>query len=316
MKQEQFIQKTAGLDIGKTKLDAAIAGQLDQLCVTNDAVGRQALIVWLTQHGVHRVGMEATGGYERDIREALEIDGFDVIIHRPEEVRCFAVFKRLKAKNDRLDAQIIAQATVQVSGIRASRDPQLLELAEHLTQYEQFSDLLARAKMFKEHLRLKESKAENAVLISCLKGHKARVVARILKLIKACPELKARYDLLRSLPGIGPVIAAVLVIRMPELGHMQHGQASALLGVAPYDRDSGDHKGKRFIKGGRSRPRRFLYIAALAAKRMNTPFKTLADRLRANAKPPKVAIVAVMRKLIEAANLVLKRHTPWQIQLN
>jgi transposase len=127
-------------------------------------------------------------------------------------------------------------------------------------------------------------------------------------------DLAQRLRLLTSLPGFGPVVAASLVIRMPELGAMKKGQAAALIGVAPFDRDSGQWKGQRFISGGRDRPRRMLYLAALAAKTFDPAFKAFAQALIGRGKPKKVAIVAVMRKLIEAANLILARATPWQRQ--
>lgn len=129
--------------------------------------------------------------------------------------------------------------------------------------------------------------------------------------VKAHPDLAARLKLAMSLPGFGPIVAAGVVIRMPELGAMERGQAASLLGVAPFDRDSGQFKGLRFIGGGRARPRRLLYLAALSAKRCDPDFKRFAHRLLARGKPPKVALVAVMRKLIEAANIVLARGQPW-----
>ena len=126
------------------------------------------------------------------------------------------------------------------------------------------------------------------------------------------PDLAARLALLRSLPGFGPVVAVAVLIRMPELGALEPGKAGALLGVAPFDSESGQHKGQRFIQGGRARPRRLVYIAALAAKRIDPGFRTFAERLRSNGKPPKLILVAIMRKLIEAANLILNQQRPWE----
>ena len=162
-----------------------------------------------------------------------------------------------------------------------------------------------------EHVTLKDLAARLRRQIAALVRFKARLAADILARIEAHEDLQARYRLLLSLPGVGPVVAAALVVRMPELGAMKRGQAAALIGVAPFDRDSGQHRGARFIAGGRGRPRRLLYLAALAAKRSDPALKAFAQRLLANGKPPKVAIVAVMRKLIEAANLVLQRQQPW-----
>ena len=147
--------------------------------------------------------------------------------------------------------------------------------------------------------------------IASLTRLKAKLAADVLAAIKAQPDLLVRFRLLTSLPGVGPIVAATLVVRMPELGQMKRGQAAALAGVAPYDRDSGQWKGQRFIAGGRSRPRRMLYMAAIQAKRCDPRLKAFADQLVARGKPAKIAIVAVMRKLIEAANLVLSRQQPW-----
>ena len=133
----------------------------------------------------------------------------------------------------------------------------------------------------------------------------------IVTRIKAFEDLAARWRLLQSLPGVGPIVAASLVIRMPELGALKRGQPASLLGVAPFDRQSGQWRGQSFIGGGRSRPRCMLYLAAISAQRFDPGFKAFADRLVAAGKPTKLAIVAVMRKLIEAANLVLARQQPW-----
>jgi transposase len=292
-------------------LDVSVHGVGQALETTNDEAGLGELIVWLRAREVYRVGLEATGGYEKAVRLALEAAGFEVVIHQPLEVRLFARLKRLRAKNDRIDAALIAAATAQVDAVRAAQDPRLADLAERLTAYEQISDQAASLKTFLEHVALEDLLAELRAQIAGLEALKARLMAQILQALKAWPDLLARFRLLVSLPGFGPVVAASLTIRMPELGRMKRGQAAALIGVAPFDRDSGQWRGQRFITGGRARPRRMLYIAALAAKRFDPGFKAFAQNLLDRGKPPKLAIVAVMRKLIEAANLVLARQQPW-----
>jgi transposase len=162
-----------------------------------------------------------------------------------------------------------------------------------------------------EHVTLADVAKAVRAQIRAMTALKTKLAAEILKQIKAHDDLLARYRLLISLPGFGPIVAATHVIRMPELGQMRRGQAAALIGVAPFARDSGQYKGQRFIGGGRSRPRRMLYLAALAAKRWSPDLKAFADRLVARGKPAKLVIVAVMRKLVEAANLVLSRGQPW-----
>jgi len=260
---------------------------------------------------VGRVGLEATGGYERGVRLALEAAGFEVVVHQPLEVRRFAQLKRRRAKNDRLDAQLIAAATAQVEAVRAAQDPRLADLAERLTAYEQITDQAAQLKTFLEHVTLTDIAAKIRAQIRTLDRLKAGLAAQIVQQIKAQPDLIARFRLLISLPGIGPIVAATLVIRMPELGQMRRGQPASLIGVAPFDRDSGQYKGLRFISGGRARPRRMLYLAALSAKRCDPTLRAFAEQLLARGKPAKLVITAVMRKLIEAANLVLSRGQPW-----
>lgn len=301
----------AGIDVGKHRLDVAVHGRAEQHQAANDAAGWETLVGWLGERGVGRVGLEATAGYERGIRARLEAAGLEVVVHQPLEVKLFARLKRRRAKTDRLDAALIAAATAQVDTVRAAQDPRLAELAERLTAYEQVSDQAAQMKTFMEHVTLPDLVAGLREQIQSLSRLKARLADEILDRIKTCPDLLVRWNLLQSLPGVGPVVAASLVVRMPELGAMRHGQPAALAGVAPFDRQSGQWRGQSFIGGGRSRPRRMLYLAAVAAKRCDSGFKAFADRLLAAGKPPKVAIVAVMRKLIEAANLVLARQQPW-----
>lgn len=311
MQQGKTNTKIAGADIGKAWLDAAVHGLTELIRVANDAAGIAVLIAWLRRHEVGRVGLEASGGYERAVRSALEAAGFEVVLHQPLEVRLFARLRRLRAKNDRIDAVLIAAATAQVDTVRAAGDARLRQLAERLTAYEQISDQAAELKGFMEQVTLADvAKALTAQLRS-LERLKARLIGEILRRIKVHADLARRLTLLMSLPGVGPVVGASLVVRMPELGALKHGQAAALLGVAPFDRDSGKFKGMRFISGGRRRPRRMLYLAALAAKRFDPAFKAFAQAMLARGKPTKVVIVTVMRRLIEAANLVLARGQPW-----
>ena len=314
MEQMQSNTQVAGVDVGKAWLDVAVHGLEDSGRWPNTGAGISALIGWLRAREVGRVGMEATGGYERGLRSALEAAGLQVVVHQPIEVKLFARLTRRRAKNDALDARLIAAATVRIDTVRAASDPRLIDLAERLTAYEQITDQAAALKTFMEHVTLKDLAADLRRQIAALTQLKTRLLAGVLQRIKAHPDLLARYRLLLSLPGVGPVVAATFTVRMPELGAMKRGQAAALIGVAPFDRDSGQHRGQRFIAGGRSRPRRMLYLAALAAKRFDPALKAFADHLLANGKPPKVAIVAVMRKLIEAANLVLYRGQPWTRQ--
>lgn len=311
MNETKSNTRIAGVDVSKPRLDVAVHGSEAMTQVANTPAGHRELLDWLAGHHVRRVGLEATGGYERGVVEALQAAGLEVVLHQPLEVRLFARIKRLRAKNDRLDARLIALATAQVDAVKAAADPRLAELAERMTAYEQASDLVTLLKTQMEHIRLPDLIDDARAQLALLTARKARLAADLQRRLRLWPDLAHRFDLVRSLPGVGPIVALGLVIRMPELGAMNRGQASALLGVAPYDRDSGNRKGQRFIGGGRRRPRRLLYIAALAAKRCDPGFKAFAQRLATNGKQPKKVIVAIMQKLIEAANLVIKRDQPW-----
>jgi transposase len=311
VERRQSSTKAAGIDVGKRGLDIAVHGLEDELRVENGPAGFSELIAWLKAREVGRVGLEATGGYERGVRAALEKAGFEVVVHQPLEVRRFAQLKRWRAKNDRLDARLIAAATAQIEAVKAAQDPRLIELAERLTAYEQVTDQIVELKTFLESVTLKDLISLIRAQIRGLAKTKARLSLDLLRRIKAETDLLARFRLLTSLPGVGTIVAASLVIRMPELGQMRRGQAASLIGVAPFDRDSGQWKGQRFISGGRTRPRRMLYLAAVTAKRFDPTLKAFAQGLIARGKPAKLVTVAVMRKLIEAANLVLSRGQPW-----
>ena len=311
MEQGKTSTKAAGVDVSKRHLDAAVHGEAGEARFDNTPEGFAALASWLVGRGVGRVGLEATGGYEKGVFGFLQARGFSTVLHQPLEVRLFARLRRQRAKNDRIDARMIAAATAQVEAVKAAGDPYLAELAERMTAYEQAADLLAQTRTYREHTRLADLRVDLDAHIRILAARKKTLAADLVRRIRQRIDLAQRFDLIASIPGFGKITAAALVIRMPELGAMQRGQPASLLGVAPFDRDSGDWKGQRFIGGGRARPRRLVYMAALAARRIDPNLKAFADRMAAAGKPPKVILVAVMRKLIEAVNLVLKRGTPW-----
>jgi transposase len=311
MKQIETITKSAGIDAAKAKLDAAVHGLPEAFKVGNDEAGWRVLAQWFAQHGVTRVGIEASGGYERGVSAFLRGRGLEVMTHQPAQIRAFARFKRIKAKNDKIDAAVIAAATAQTDTVRAASDPLLVELGDRLTAYEQAADLVARMKTMLEHIGLPDVKLQHQAQLKALKRWKDQLASDLIGRIAQHPELQRRFDLLISLPGVGKIVAASLVLRMPELGAMTRGQAASLLGVAPFDRDTGQSHGQRHIFGGRARVRRMVYLAATVAKRIDPALKAFANRLADAGKKPKVVLVAVMRKLIQAANTVLERGTPW-----
>jgi len=300
----------AGIDISKKRLDAALYGSDETFAVGNDAAGICVLIAAFKRAGVVRVGFEATGGLERGLRRALEEAGFEIVMHQPLEVRLFARLYRRKAKNDRIDAQTIAAATARSETLQAARDPLLVELAERMTVYECVADALAQLRTFKASLSLTDARATIDGEIQRLAQLKQAIARDLLARVRQRPDLARRHLLLMSLPGIAAIVALALLVRMPELGGLRRGQAASLIGLCPFDRDSGAFHGARFISGGRARPRRFVYLAALSARR-RPEFKAFADRLAAAGKKPKQILIAVARKLIEAANLILAQDRAW-----
>lgn len=303
------IINTAGIDIGKAVLDVALAPSCQHIRVLNDPSGWAQASAWLARAGVERVGLEASGGYERGVVQALSQNGFVVNLHQPAQVRLFARMSLQRAKNDRLDAQVIAAFTALVHPDRPTADSTLQALGDHLVFIDQ---MIARLKTRLEHvkdLRLAGMiKADIAALALRQRTERKTLEAAV----RQNPQLSRRLDLLVSIPGIGMPTALALVIWMPELGQLSREQAAALIGLAPFDRDSGKYKGQRHIAGGRSRPRKALYAAALpAAYRWNSQLIALYTRLTANGKPHKLALVACARKLVIFANTVLQRDQPW-----
>lgn len=301
----------AGIDISKKRLDVALHETGELFALGNDEAGFAELVARLRKAACVRVGFEATGGYERGLRAALESAGFDIVMHQPLEIRLFARLFRKKAKNDRIDALTIAAATARVEALKAARDPLLVEMAEHMSFYEQVAAMLAQLKVFKSSLALAETSSAASVEIDRLTRLKMKLAREMVARIRARDDLARRHRILMSLPGVGPLVALALVVRMPELGAMRRGQAASLAGLCPFDRDSGAMRGVRFISGGRARPRRFVYIAALVAVRTDQASKAFAARLAARGKKPKQILVAVGRKIIEAANLVLAQDREW-----
>ncbi len=307
----------AGIDVGKTWLDIACHPSGNAMRLENSAAGHRALTDWLRQHKVVRVGLEASGGYERGVTTALRDAGFEVGLLQPRQVRAFALFRLKLAKNDRLDAALIARCTAELDTIRARPDPRLEPLAEQLRLIEQMEADLARARTRAEAYhsrRLKHALEREAGRLE------RRIKAELLLLGKAVAahgDLAQRLALIESIPGIGRRTALSLLVLMPELGRLTRAQIASLAGLAPFDHDSGHHRGQRRIAGGRHRVRRALYAAALPASfRWNPALVELYKRLRDNGKNHKQALTACARKLLIFANAVLQRGSEWTAQTN
>ena len=303
---------TAGIDTSKAKLDIALHGTDKYWQVENALKGWQKLASLLTKAGVTRAGIEASGGYERGVVAHLRHNGITVILLQPIQVRAFARARLQRAKNDKIDAVLIAAFAASIDDIRQPPDPRLDELAQFLTFIDQIDEDIARIATRLEHthdtrlVRLARSD------IARLRLRRAAELARIVKRLRAHDDLARRLDLIASVPGIGEPTAVAILVRMPEIGRVTREQAAALAGLAPFDNDSGQYKGQRRIAGGRGRLRRSLYCAALpAAFRWNAALVALYKRLTTAGKSHKLALTACARKLIIYANTVVARNQPW-----
>ena len=303
---------TAGIDTSKAKLDVAVHSRTERWQVANALPGWRALAANLAKIGVTRIGIEATGGYERGVVEHLRAAGFTVQVLQPIQVKAFGRTHLRRAKNDALDAALIAACTAAIDQPRIAPDPRLAELAANLTFLEQLEEDIARFKTRLEHIddpglrRLVNSD------ITRLKARKAAQIRYLAKHLRDHDDLAKRLALVLSIPGIGERTALALIIRMPELGQISREEAASLAGLAPFDDDSGLHRGQRHIAGGRGRLRKSLFAAALpAAFRWNQALIALYARLTAKGKVHNAALIACARKLLIYANTVVQRGTPW-----
>lgn len=305
---------TAGIDTAKDKLDVAVHGHIMHLTVDNQAAGWKRLTAALRRAHVGRVGIEATGGYERGVVAHLRRAGLIVMVLQPLQTKAYARLHLRRAKNDAIDAALIAACTAALDPPRLEPDARLDALADQLTFIEQTEEDAARLKTRLEHIHDKRLRRIVTRQIARLAALRAAELQRIVKALQRHPDLARRLELVLSVPGIGERTAIAIVLRMPELGRIDREAAAALAGLAPFDDDSGRHRGQRHIAGGRARLRRSLYAAALpAACHWNPALKALYARLIDAGKPHKLALVACARKLLIYANTVVTRGTPWTL---
>jgi len=305
----------AGIDTGKRRLDVALDGSSERLQVANTAEGHEELFAWARRHRVKRIGIEASGGYEQPVVCRLRQGGFVVVVFQPGQVRGYAKFHLQRAKNDKIDAALIAACTAATRKIHAPPDPRLAALAELQTQIDQIASQIACFKNYRESCRDPQLRQLWEDEIRRFRGHFKQRLKELVAAIRRHADLAKRLALIVSVNGIALRTATAIVVRMPEIGRLSRGEAAALVGVAPYDDDSGTYVGIRHIAGGRERLRGALYAAALpAAFRWNPALVALYRRLIAAGKPHKVALIACARKLIIYVNTVVERGTPWTPQ--
>jgi transposase len=303
-------QSWIGIDVSGKQLDVATYPFDQSQSFANDAAGHAALLTWLAARAVSEVAMEATGGIEREVAEALHAAGYKTRVLNPKRVRDFAR-AITPAKNDRLDARIIARFAATVSGEPIERNPARERLDEMVTTRQFLSEQLTAAGNHARRLREPETRDLLAQHIKALRAELRSLSQAITAAILADETLRPEYQRLISVPGIGPAVAAGLLAWLPELGRQPAAKLAALVGVAPFDDDSGDRRGARHIRGGRAPLRNLLYMAALVASQRNAVLRAFYQRLCAKGKPAKVALVAVMHKLLTRLNAMLRAGRDW-----
>jgi len=299
----------AGIDVSKDWLDVALGEE--SLRVANEAAAMSSLVERLQTVKVELVVMEATGGYETQAASAIAAAGLKLAVVNPRQVRDFAKATGRLAKNDRIDAHVIAAFGQAI-------EPQITHLPDE--QARELQGLLVRRSQLlgmrvQESNRLalmqgamrKQIKSHIAWLDQAIDEVNTDLTARL----RQSPVWREKDELLRSLKGIGPITSGTLMSSLPELGELDRRSIAALVGVAPFNRDSGAFRGRRMIWGGRAHVRQVLYMAAIAAVRSNPVIKPFYEQLIARGKPHKVAMVACMRKMLTILNAMMRSNTPW-----
>ena len=305
----------AGIDVAKAMLDVAVhEGATWQY--PNTERGIAPLVAQMQQTGVTLAVLEATGAYHHSVTAALLAAGIPVAVVNPRQVRDFGRSTGQLAKTDQVDAAVLAAfAQVIRPQVRPLKDADTRALDDLVSRRRQLIDIRVQ-----ETLRL--STAASTVLQKSLKQHiawldkrVAEVDSSLTKRLRESEVWCAKDDLLRSIPGVGNVTTRTLLAKCPELGKLNRREIAALVGVAPLANDSGKHRGKRFVWGGRADVRAVLYMATVSAIRCNDTIKAFAERLKKAGKLPKVVIVACMRKLLTMMNAMLKNNTLWNSKI-
>ena len=311
---------TVGIDVAKATVEVAISGRQKTLVLSNDEAGYAALLAELSSLNVGLVLLEATGGFELACATALQLAGLAVAVVNPRQARDFARAMGYLAKTDRIDAAVLADmartllARADLSKlVKPMPDAQQLELQALVTRRRQ----LMAMKLAEDH-RMKMPGVRQRRSLNTIIKALDREIARVDKDLQAFvganhAELAALLD---SVKGVGKATISTLLAEVPELGKLSGREVSALVGVAPINRDSGTMRGKRSIFGGRPDVRRVLFMAALVASRHNPVIKAFYQRLLAAGKPKKVALVACMRKLLTILNAMVRSGKPWDQALH
>lgn len=308
-KTEQFV----GIDVSKAALDVHVLPAGTSRRFTNDRGGHTALGEWLSPHPVERVILEATSGYERKVTQALQRLGYHVCVVNPARPREFAKAGSRLAKTDRLDAAVLAHYAQVFDPPPAPRPGDVeAKLARYASTRDTF---VAEKTRLRNQLDLNDDADLERMHRDILETIEAKL-AELDRMIQSCirekAELSQRYDQLRAVPGIGPVAAVSLLAFLPELGQVSRRAIAALVGVAPFARDSGMMRGQRRIAGGRANVRRTLFMASLSAVRHNPIIKAFYERLIKGGTAKKQAIIACIRKLLTILNAMVRDNKEWK----
>jgi transposase len=304
-------EKYVGIDVCKRWLDVQVHETGEHRKLGNDAEGILELLKWMKGNQPERIVFEATGGYERRAAKALREGGCAVAVVNPTRVRRFAAALGILAKTDKIDAKVIAHfASVARPAVNGQQTP----LEEQLAAYvERRRQLLVELSAEKNRLSTCPECVRDGIdeHITWLAGQIESLETDIQKRISQQPDWQARAGIIDSVPGVGPVTASTMVAELPELGKLNRQQIASLVGVAPFNKDSGPTRGKRKIFGGRAAVRRTLYMAAMSAIRHNPIIKVFYETLRKRGKEKKVALTACMRKLLVIINAMVRKGEAW-----
>lgn len=301
----------AGIDVSQSSLDLAEHPGGKTWHFANDDSGIKQAVGVLRSMGPDRIVLEATGGMETPVVGELGAAGLPVAVVNPRQIRDFAKATGMLAKTDVLDAKVIAHFAAAIR-------PEVRPLPDQQSQ--EFSAIMARRRQLHEMLTMEKNRIRAArrsvrgrieAHITWLESELANTNHDLEQSIRESPVWREKDDLLRSIPGIGPVTSCTLIAGLPELGRLNRKQIAVLVGVAPLNRDSGTLRGKRTIWGGRAQVRSGLYMAALASTRHNPVIRSLYQRLCKAGKPKKVALVACMHKLLTIINTMVRNNTHW-----
>lgn len=304
-----------GIDVSKDRLDVAVRPAGETFAVARDAEGLDRLTARLTALAPAAVAVEATGGYETVVAASLAAAGLAVVVVNPAQVRAFAQALGRRAKTDPIDANVIAPFVEATKpDIRPLPDKETRLLADLVARRRQIVQMMVAERQRQKRLTDKRLQKSIARLLAALQRELSVLETNIDDAVRGSPAWREREDLLASVPGIGTTIARTLLAELPELGTLDRRKIAALVGLAPWTRQSGQWKGKSFIGGGRATVRAALFMGAMVAARHNPNLKAFRDRLVAAGKPKLVALIATARKLLTLLNAILRDQKPWRPQ--